>query len=239
VSEISPPSRLGLWREPFGLLELPRLLWNARDLAGAPRGEGEPVLVLPGYGAGDASTLLLRSYLGLLGYSVFGWGLGRSTGDVPRLIPQVVARVDSLTRGTRRVLLIGWSLGGYLAREAARERPRAVKRVVTLGSPVVGGPKYTVVGRYYEQQGYDLDEIEASVAERDKTPLEVPVTAVYSRADGVVAWRACIDSRSAQVEHVEVATTHLGLGFSPEVYRIIAERLSRRRDREEKGDRPR
>jgi pimeloyl-ACP methyl ester carboxylesterase len=227
VSEITPPSRLGLLREPLGALELPRLLWRAGDLAGAPRGAGEPVMVLPGYSASDASTFLLRSYLRLLGYSVFGWGLGRNTGDVPALIPRVAQSVATLANQTgQRVRLIGWSLGGYLAREAARERPRAVERVVTLGSPVVGGPKYTVVGRYYARQGYDLDEIEAEVAKRDRTPLEIPVTAVYSRADGVVAWRACIDSTNAGVEHVEVTTTHLGLGFSPEVYRIVAERLA-------------
>jgi pimeloyl-ACP methyl ester carboxylesterase len=241
VSAITPPSRLGLWREPFGVLELPRLLWNARDLARVPRGAGEPVMVLPGYSASDASTFLLRSYLQLLGYSVFGWGLGRNSGNVPVLIPRVVGRVDSLAAQTgQNVRLVGWSLGGYLAREAARERPSKIERVVTLGSPVVGGPKYTVVGRYYAQQGYDLDEIEAAVAKRDRTPLRVPVTAVYSRADGVVAWRACIDSTNEGVEHVEVTTTHLGLGLAPEVYRVIAERLARRRRNEKrKGGRNR
>lgn len=184
-------------------------------------------MVMPGYSAGDASTLVLRSYLRLLGYSVFGWGLGRNGGDVPQLIPRVAERVSGLAGRTgRRVRLVGWSLGGYLAREAARERPGDVERVVTLGSPVIGGPKYTVVGRYYAQQGYDLDEIEAAVAERNRTPLGVPVTAVYSRADGVVAWRACIDEANTNVEHVEVSTTHLGLGFSAEVFRIVAERLA-------------
>jgi len=184
-------------------------------------------MVMPGYSAGDASTFVLRSYLRLLGYSVFGWGLGRNEGDVPELIPRIAERVSSLARRTgRRVRLVGWSLGGYLAREAARERPGDVERVVTLGSPVIGGPKYTVVGRYYAEQGYDLDEIEAAVAARNRTPLGVPVTAVYSRVDGVVAWRACIDETNANVEHVEVSTTHLGLGFSAEVYRIVAERLA-------------
>ena len=235
MDEITAPSRVGLLREPLGVFELPRLLWRARDLAGAPRGAGQPVMVLPGYSAGDASTFVLRSYLQLLGYSVCGWGLGRNSGEVPALIPQVVEQVAALAAQTgQRVRLIGWSLGGYLAREAARERPGDVERVVTLGSPVVGGPKYTVVGRYYAQQGYDLDEIEAAVAKRDQMPLSVPVTAVYSRADAVVAWRACIDSANECVEHVEVATTHLGLGFSPEVYRIVADRLAARRRRERK-----
>ena len=57
------------------------------------------------------------------------------------------------------------------------------------------------------------------------------MTAVYSRSDGVVAWQACIDRHARNVEHVEVETTHLGLGFSPEVFRIIAERLARQEKR--------
>jgi hypothetical protein len=99
--------------------------------------------------------------------------------------------------------------------------------VITLGSPVVGGPKYTAVAGAYRRQGIDLDAIEAEVAARNRQPLETPVTAVYSRSDGVVAWQACIDRHARNVEHVEVETTHLGLGFSPDVFRIIAERLAR------------
>ena len=98
---------------------------------------------------------------------------------------------------------------------------------MTLGSPVVGGPKYTAVAETYRQQGVDLDEIERQVAERTRVPLRTPVTAVYSRRDGVVAWQACIDPQGDTVEHVEVAATHLGLGFSAEVFEVLAERLAR------------
>ena len=145
-------------------------------------------------------------------------------------------RVDSRNRARRppgRDIepLIGWSLGGYLAREAARERPQAAHQVITLGSPVVGGPKYTAVAGAYLRRGIDLDVIEAEVAARNRQPLDTPVTAVYSRSDGVVAWQACIDRHSTNVEHVEVETTHLGLGFSPEVFQIIAERLAREETR--------
>jgi hypothetical protein len=113
-----------------------------------------------------------------------------------------------------------------LAREAARERPKLVERVVTFGTPVVGGPKYTAVAPRYQRQGYDLDAIAAAAAARDAVPLRVPVTAIYSRADGVVAWRACIDPTNRGVEHIEVGGTHVGLGFNPDVYRIVAERLA-------------
>ncbi len=225
---IEAPRPAGLVGEVRGAFELPRLLLRAPDLARGPRADGERVLVLPGFGAGDASTGVLRGYLRYLGYRTEGWNLGVNGGDVPELLPRVVERLQELVElEAAPIRLVGWSLGGYLAREAARERPDDVVRVVTLGSPVVGGPKYTTVAAAYRRQGVDLDAIEREVAARDATPLRVPVTAVYSRRDGVVAWRACIDEVSPDVEHVEVTTTHLGLGFSPDVYAILADRLAR------------
>lgn len=226
------PSWTRMFREASAVLELARYPLHASALARQPRGNGEPVLVLPGFGAGDASTLPLRSYLRWLGYRVGGWGYGTNRGDVPDLIPRVTELVAARAeREGQPVRLVGWSLGGYLAREAARERPAAVERVVTLGTPVVGGPKYTAVAGLYERQGIDLDEIEAGVEARNGVPLKVPVTAIYSRSDGVVAWQACIDRHTSDVEHIEVDSTHIGLGLSPEVYCIVAQRLAGRRAR--------
>jgi fermentation-respiration switch protein FrsA (DUF1100 family) len=127
------------------------------------------------------------------------------------------------------VRVIGWSLGGYLAREAARERPDLVERVITLGAPVVGGPTYTASAPMYRRRGYDLDEIAASVLEREDLPIQAPIYAIYSRTDGVVSWRASIDTfDNAHVEHHEVAASHLGMISSPRVYRLIAELLAKR-----------
>jgi hypothetical protein len=227
IKALEPPPLSGLFRETKGLLELPRLMLRFPDLARQPRGQGQPVLLLPGYGAGDGSTLILKIYLRLLGYRVRGWGLGRNSGDVPDLLPRVLKRIGSISHRThQQVRLIGWSLGGYLAREAARERPELVHRVITLGTPVVGGPKYTVVARRFHRRGIDMAAIEAEIELRNRISLRTPVTAIYSRADAVVAWEACIDENGGDVEHVEVRTTHVGLGFSPEVYKIIAQRLS-------------
>jgi pimeloyl-ACP methyl ester carboxylesterase len=226
---LRPPPPGGILRESLGVLELPRLFWAAPGLAAEPRGDGGVVLVFPGYGTGDASTAVLRAYLRWLGHRARGWGLGRNTGEVPELLARTTALVaDAARRAGRPVSLIGWSLGGYLARETARERPDDVAHVVTLGSPVVGGPKYTAVADAYRRRGYDLDVMEAEVAARSRVPLRTAVTAIYSRTDGIVAWRACIDDANPDVEHVEVRTTHLGLGFAPEVYRIVARRLAAR-----------
>ncbi|MGD2031424.1 MAG: alpha/beta hydrolase [Gammaproteobacteria bacterium] len=222
-----PPPRGGLWRESFGLLEPFRLALRLPDLSARRVESGLPVMVLPGFGMTDRSTWLLRHYLSYIGHTVEGWDMGRNHGRVPELIPKVLDRMSAMAcRHGGPVALVGWSLGGYLAREAARERPAEVIRVITLGSPVVGGPKYTVTHAHYVRKGYDLDEIEAQVAARDRVPIRVPVTAVYSRRDAIVAWQACIDQSNAVTEHVEVAATHLGLGLSPDVLAVVADSLA-------------
>lgn len=225
---ISPPPARLLLGEVRGAFEPARLLLRAPMLTRLPRGNGAPVMTLPGYGANEASMFVLQGFLQLLGYRTWGWGIGRNAGDVGRILPRVLERVDAIADAAGEPLhLVGWSLGGYIAREAARERPDRVRSVVTLGSPVVGGPKYTTVADRYRRAGIDLDEVERLVDARYDRPLRVPVTAIFSRGDGVVAWQACIDRRSCGVEHVEVRTTHVGLGFCPEVYRVVAERLAR------------
>ena len=219
-----------LFREPLGLLELPRLLAELPSLSRQPRGTGQRVLVLPGYGANDGSTAVLRGYLRLQGYEPRGWGLGRNLGEVVSFVPRIAARLEELAEQEGGpVALVGWSLGGYLGRETARQNPALVRRVVTLGSPMIGGAKRTAAAESYERRGIDLDELEAPFVEWSRRPLEMPVTAIYSRSDGIVPWQACIDPEDRGIEHVEVRTTHIGLGFCSEVYQIIAERLGRDR----------
>ena len=146
---------------------------------------------------------------------------------MPTSMPRVLKRIASLSRKTgQNVRVIGWSFGGYLAREIARERPDLVDQVITLGTPVVGGPKYTVLAGWFHRRGIDVDAIEAEVASRNRILLQRPVTAIYSRADAIVSWAACIDQQGVDVEHIEVRTTHIGYGFSPEVFKIIAGRLA-------------
>jgi pimeloyl-ACP methyl ester carboxylesterase len=132
---------------------------------------------------------------------------------------------EAVGQAGEKIVLVGWSLGGYLAREFAREHPALVRRVVTLGSPVIGGPRYTATARKYAAQGHDLEELERAVASRYATPLSVPVTALYSKRDGIVAWRACIDRWSPEVTHVEVDETHLGLVLSPRTLQIVAREI--------------
>jgi pimeloyl-ACP methyl ester carboxylesterase len=179
---------------------------------------------------------MLRNYLRRLGWDAAGWGLGINRGDAPSLLPRVIDVAERFAdRRGRPLHLVGWSMGGFLAREVARDRPELAEQVITLGTPVVGGPKYTAVAPIFRRRGYDLDAIEAECEALARRPIEAPITAIYSRRDGVVAWQACLDRTSPRIEHVEVQSTHAGLGFDGRVWQIIVDRLGRRAARRRGG----
>lgn len=195
-----------------------------------PAGSGQPVLVLPGFAASDSAMQIMARRLVQLGYRAETWGLGRNTGNLKRLMPLVIERVLALSQKTgQKVMLVGWSLGGTISREIAREHPAAVSRVITLGSPVVGGAKYTFIANRYRKQGVDLDRMERTAEERDeRLPLRVPVTALYDKHDAIVNWPACIDRRNDCVEHIEVNCSHIGMAVDRHVFAIIAQKLATR-----------
>jgi pimeloyl-ACP methyl ester carboxylesterase len=190
--------------------------------------EARTAILLPGFGAGPRSMRIMERFLRRRGHRTRDWGLGLNTGDARQSRSKLKRVVDdSIAAHGEPVVLVGWSLGGYIAREYAREHPGEVRRVVTLGSPVIGGPRYTATAEWYRLQGHDLVAMERAVADRYATPLRVPVTAIYSKRDGVVAWQACIDKWSPDVRHIEVSETHVGLGFAPRVLAIVAEEVER------------
>jgi pimeloyl-ACP methyl ester carboxylesterase len=203
----------------------------------APRGDDRPVMVLPGFMADDNSTWVLRRFLSDIGYSVTGWSLGRNTGPSQPLIDRLVQRAEALRRGhDQKVNLVGWSRGGMLAREIARTRPELVRHVITLGSPVRGGPNSTSIGRLMQAStGLTEAQMLALLRRRERTPIRVPITALYSKTDGVVAWRAAIDETNPDVEHVEVTSSHVGFGVNAQVFRVVAERLDQPRPRQAKS----
>ena len=183
--------------------------------------------MLPGFSASDTSTIPLRRFLTRQGYDVHGWGPGRNSGNVYQDLSRITEQVQQLWEQTGTpVALVGWSLGGLIARGVARDNPEAVRQVVTMGSPVVGGAKYTSFAPLFEKLGLDMDKLEERIAAREQTPITVPVTSIYGKQDGIVGWQACIDRLNTQVEHIEVCSTHLGLVLSPDVFRIIAGKLS-------------
>ncbi|MCF4166513.1 alpha/beta hydrolase [Zavarzinia compransoris] len=226
-----PPRRLDSLREIGAGLDLLRgvadstrrmvLPFGGATLADL--GQGRRVAVLPGFGADDLSTSVLRRHLAHRGFRAEGWHLGRNSGDVVGAVIRFTERLSfRVAAAGRPYALVGWSLGGYIAREVARNRPDLVERVVTLGTPVRGGPKYTVFAPVYRARGLDLDRIESRIAARETVPLTVPVTALYSRRDGIVGWRACLSPDEPMVRHEEIATSHCGMGFAPEVLARVA-----------------
>lgn len=220
----SPSSTiLSEWQIGFQLL---RLGLSSLELRQLPTGNSEPVMLLPGFMAPEWSMDPLRKYLNWLGYSAVHWGMGVNQGDPERDHALLAPKVDELAkRSGRPVHLIGWSLGGTIAREVARIRPRSVAQVITYGTPVIGGPTYTVGARSYGKE--ECQRISNVIDELDReSPIQVPITAIFTRNDGTVSWPACIDRASKDVTHIEVKSSHGSMGLDPDVWRIVAEKLS-------------
>lgn len=212
------------------------------------------VLVVPGFGADDRYTWPLRNFVQAQGYATTGWGLGtnkaglnmphqlsdvhprwnlkpktpyRGEGGVPYLIDRFIEKFDELASAhSQPIALIGWSLGGFMAREVARERPNQVSQVITLGSPVIGGAKYTLAAAAFIRRKYDLDWIEQSITEREDRPITVPITAIVSQSDGIVGYSAAIDHHSASVQHLHMDVAHLGFPYNTRVWSAIASALN-------------
>lgn len=221
------PSRLATLMELRAPLDWTTLLWRAPALASAPRGDGRPVMVLPGYRADEASMRPLGRYLRFLGYDVHDWPCGRNRGDVEAYVERTGARCRVLADGRQPITLIGWSLGGVVARETARLHEPAVREVITIGSPIVGGPKYTAVSaRFAERAKIDLDTFEREVHARNCLGIKQPVTSIYSKLDGIVDWRASVDRYNAHARNIPVLSSHFGLGVNGSVWRHIADTLA-------------
>jgi pimeloyl-ACP methyl ester carboxylesterase len=223
---LRPPSRTLMLLEGRAIHELGAFLGALPLLSLAPRGDGHPVLVLPGLVASDISTRPLRSFLRSRGYAISGWRQGRNLGPREGVQRAMVDLVHELgdTHG-RKVSLIGWSLGGVYARDIAAELPDAVRSCIMLGSPIHGHPRSTNAWRIYElASGQSVDDPELQLPDPALPP--VPTTAIFSRSDGVVAWQCSVEPKTAMSESIEVDGSHCGLGAHPAVLYAIAERLA-------------
>jgi pimeloyl-ACP methyl ester carboxylesterase len=226
---VARPSMGLLLTEPArSVADLVTLPLAAPWLSFAPRADGHGVLVLPGLLASDSSTALLRRFLRLLGYQVRGWDLGRNLGPTDEVLDGLPARLAELVSLTERpVSLVGWSLGGIYARELARQRPDLVRRVITLGSPfALTDSRQSHADRAYQRRSRLHATGRVPTREQVKQPIGVPSTAVYSRRDGIVSWRACIEPETDLHQNVEVRCAHLGFGVDPATLWLIADRLA-------------
>jgi len=208
------------------------LLMTSRPLLrNTPMGDGHPIIVCPGFAAGDISTSILRNFLKSKDYNVHGWELGRNFGikTVGTKGEALAERVIDLYRHThRKVTLIGWSLGGILAREVAKQLPDQVRQVITLGSPIAGKPESSNIDWLYRRlTGHRTGTQELSELEHNliNPPDFVPSTSIYSKTDGIVAWQTCIEPKTPLTDNIEVVASHCGLGFNPIVFYALADRL--------------
>ena len=227
-NELTPPSMLlrmleGRVGAEAGqlMLQFPLLRLQAR------RGEGEPIIVLPGFMADDSSTIVLRQYLNSIGYKAIAWGLGVNTRPMLSLLPELQTLVDRTVEAHgQKVRLVGWSRGGILSRELARDTPEKVDRVITIGSPVKGGVGISSIGALVQQTtGLSSAQMSDLLRQRQQNKIEVPIRAIYSKLDGVVNWQACLDDMNDDVEHFEIMGSHVGMGTNADVFRLLPKLL--------------
>ena len=209
--------------------------------AGLPSGAGRPVLVIPGFGFGDPSTLPLQWALHTGGYHVVRSGIrvnvrcsDRTVDELARVAQRTVAGDDD-----RRLLVVGHSRGGMLARGLAARHPELVERVISLGAPLnhefafyeipaplVGALRVThSLDPVLRERKCVTPDCTCPYMEATKRPLpaDVDLVSLYTKSDGIVDWRACVVPGAT---NIEVTGSHLGMGLKPATTRIVLEQLA-------------
>ena len=220
MNEPGQPPSLTLWAQEA--LQIPALL--ASPLLRAvpiPSGQGQPVIVLPGFMTTDVSSIRLRRSLNAAGYRAFGWELGRNLGARADMLERLSGRVAAVHRAHGGpVALIGWSLGGVFAREVAKLVPDQVSLVMTLGSPFSGDMRANNAWRFYEAiNDHPVDDPPIALTLSVKPP--VPTIAVWSQRDGIISAPSARGLPHESDRQVEVACRHLNYARSPVGIRAI------------------
>lgn len=202
---------------------------------GVPHGDGRPVLLIPGFLAGDWTLRVLEAWLGRIGYRAYLSGILLNVHHSERMLAGLRRRVSEVKKETgSRVSLVGHSRGGLLAKVLSQRRPQDIEQVITLGSPLADWTDLAAVtnravgvvrtvnelayGRRLNPEGrftYDLK----------LAPL-VPTTSIYTKSDDVVNFRSCL---RPDVPAIPAWGSHNGLVVNPEVYRILGRLLARPR----------
>lgn len=219
------PPRLPLLMREVASFAVTRAKASFAPAVSVPRsGDGGDIVVLPGFMASDVTTARLRRSLNAAGYRAYGWGSGRNYGIQKDIFDRIDARLDAL-RLDRPVTLIGWSLGGIIAREYAKHAPHRVKRVVTLGTPFSGDPRANNAWRLYEfVAGYKVDAPPIDAVLEEKPPMQT--LAFWSRRDGVVAPRSARGKTGQSDAHIELDCTHMAFVADPAAIRSICQAIA-------------
>lgn len=228
--KVRPPSLFWLLTEGRAVFEFGAFYYLRLLMRYLPKGDGHPVIVLPGFVASDASTGPMRGVLKDLGYPAYGWGLGRNLKFNDEREAAMAALVDRVyAEHGKKVSIIGWSLGGVFARELAKMAPEKVRSVISLGSPITPHRDFSNARTLYDAiNGAPAERRAAQLAQLNKAP-PVPTTSIFSKSDGIVAWRGSIQHREHGhdlIENIEAPASHFGLGVNPLVIYVIADRLA-------------
>lgn len=191
-----------------------------------PRGEGRTVLLIPGFLSGDWSMRRLAAFLERLGYRVETAQVLFNPGPTAGMIERLDRTLLRLSQDGP-IFVVGQSLGGILARHLAQRHPRRVTRVVTLCSPI-RFPVTTPLEPFARALKPFLDPKWVSSRHAIACPLPVPVTAIYSKEDGIVDWRQCLQDEAPGAENVDVPGTHSNMGANPKAQIVIARALGGR-----------
>ena len=222
------PSLFLMLAEARSLFELNSSLLLSPLLLRAPKGDGHPVLALPGFLASDLSMAPLRRYLKELGYDTHAWNMGRNLGGVASRRSALRDLLQRIHEGSgRKVSIVGWSLGGVYARDLALQMPHMVRSVITLGSPFTSDIRATNATRLYEALSGEGIEDNPEILQGIAGDMPVPATSIYSRTDGIVNWHTCHLNPSDTAENIEIyLASHVGLGVNPASLWAVADRLA-------------
>jgi pimeloyl-ACP methyl ester carboxylesterase len=237
-----PPRTLYAMLE-FGreLQEMASLVPAGGWLSRLPKGDGHPVMTLPGFGGADGSTAILRRYIARWGYAAHPWQLGRNMDPgaardmdaVLEFMTSVVHNVGKQLRRIRResgkrVTLVGWSLGGLYSRQLAAAYPELVRQVITLGTPF-GDPRSTIIWPIMQRLRETPDPSEADMQrwlDMARVPIEVPLSVIWSKTDGFVHPSIACQPEGPRSENIHVCSSHAGFGVNPLAFYVLADRLA-------------
>jgi len=228
----SAPSLALMGLEPLrAVFEYARMRLSSQ--AALPRGEGRCIVLFPGLAADKRSIRPFKSFFEGLDYAVHDWGRGLNTGpdgEPNAWLDDLAMHVQSLTsKNADKISLVGWSLGGIYARELGKRLPDRVRQVITLGTPFAGDVQHINVAWAYRLLNGRRPYLDAAMRAQLRRAPPMPTTSIYSRSDGIVAWRACLqEGDAAHTENIEVAGSHCGLAWNSTVLKILADRLSQR-----------
>lgn len=229
-----PPSRIWTLTEGRAFFELSAFYMLRPLLSQLPKGDGHAVKVLPGFMASNSSTVPMRRLLRDLGYDAHGWNSGRNVRVDNALVERLENQLFKLNdESGKKVSLVGWSLGGVLARELAKLHPDRVRQVISLGSPISDDRGHTNAAKLFEFfNGKEPEPMQAGRFQGLDVAPPVPTTSILTKTDGVVHWRGSVQkpTREAPSENIEVYASHCGLGVNPSVMVAIADRLAQSED---------